>query len=50
MKEEKRRNKLMALMAVYDGQRSSAFKLRALAEQRNFGVSPKTRNIRKKKN
>ena len=50
MKEEKRRNKLMVLMEVYGGQRSLAFELRALVEQRKIGVSPKTRNITKKKN
>ena len=48
--QEKRRNKLIALIEVYGGQRSLAFELRALGEQRKIGVSPKTRNIRKKKN
>lgn len=49
MKKEKRRNKLMALIEVYGDQRSLAFELRALGEQRKIGVRPKTRNIRKNK-
>ena len=49
MKEEKRRNKLMTLIEVYGGQRSLAFELRALGEQRKIGVSPKTWDIRKTK-
>ena len=38
MKEEKSRNKLMALIEVYGDQRSLAFELRALGEQRKIGV------------